>query len=326
MLTDRSTAIPVQLRSQTAAAGIKETDRSDGLLLVAHGSRSAAGVAEARALEDAVVVGRPDLAVAMGFLELADPPAGPVLDELVARGCRQITVQPLMLLAAGHGKSDVPALVLEGRARHPHVEFLFASPLGVVPELLAVATARLAAAGGSGLPLLVIARGTSDPDANGEAARAGRLLAEWSGAADLELGFTGVTWPSVPDALDRMARLGHRRIAVFSWFLATGKLIARACDQIADFTSATGVEVIDAGYFGPDPALVPVIGQRRDEAIAGDHRTNCDTCSYRAEWPGLADRVGQPRGVGHSALAAEHREGNSHTHGQGDAHEHVHGR
>lgn len=320
MLTNGPIGVPVDLGSQPALAGGGGTDRADGLLLVAHGSRSAAGVAEARALGDAVAAQRPDLDVAMGFLELAEPPAGPVLDELVARGCRRITVQPLMLLAAGHGKSDVPALVLEGRARHPHVELLFASPLGVVPELLAIASGKLVGVGGAGLPLLVIARGTSDPDANAEAARAARLLAEWSGARELELGFTGVTWPSVPDALDRMARLGQRRIAAFSWFLATGKLVERARGQIADFTSATGVEVVDAGYFGPDPALVPVIGQRRDESIAGVHRTNCDTCSYRAEWPGLADRVGQPRGVGHSSLAAEHRDGHSHSHAHGHGH------
>ena len=326
MLTDRSTGTPVQLRSRPRPADVGETDRVDGLLLVAHGSRSPAGVAEARALGAAVVDGRPDLAVALGFLELADPPAGPILDELVAGGCRRITVQPLMLFAAGHGKSDVPALVLEARARHPHVEVLFGSPLGVVPELLAIATANLVGAGGIGLPLLVIARGTSDPDANAEAARAARLLAEWSGAPDLEVGFTGVTWPSVPDALDRMARLGHRRIAVFSWFLATGRLIERARQQITDFNSATGVEVIDAGYFGPDPALAPVIGRRRDEAIAGFHRTNCDTCSYRAEWPGLADRVGQPRGVGHSALAAEHRDGHAHSHGEERGRAHQRGR
>lgn len=293
---------------------------NDGLVLVAHGSSCAAGVAEAKALGDAVAAGRPDLEVALGFLELADPPAGAVLDELVGRGCRRITVQPLMLLAAGHGKSDVPALVLEGRERHPGVEFLFGSPLGVVPEVLAIAAANLTAVGGAGLPLLVIARGTSDPDANAEAARAARLLAEWSGARDVEVGFTGVTWPSVPDALDRMARLGHRRIAVFAWFLATGKLIDRARDQIAAFTSANGVEVIDAGYFGPDPALVPVIGQRRDEAVAGVHRTNCDTCSYRAEWPGLEGRAGQPRGVGHSALAAEHRAGHWHSPVHGNGH------
>lgn len=292
---------------------------NDGLLLVAHGTRSAAGVAEAVALGDAVAAGRPDLEVGLGFLELADPPAGPVLDALVERGCRRITVQPLMLLAAGHGKSDVPALVLEGRARHPAVDFSFGSPLGVVPELLAIAAARLAAVGGTGLPLLLMARGTSDPDANAESVRAGRLLAEWTGAPDVEVGFTGVTWPSVPDALDRMARLGHRRIAAYAWFLATGKLIERARDHIAGFTAATGVDVVDAGYFGPDPNLVPVIGRRRDEAVAGVHRTNCDTCSYRAAWPGLEERAGQPVGVGSSLLAAAHRAGHSHGHG------HTHG-
>lgn len=287
----------------------------DGLLLVAHGSTCLAGVDEARALARAVGTQRPDLAVDLGFLELADPPAGPVLDRLVAGGSRRITVQPLMLLAAGHGKSDVPALVLEGRARHPHVELTFGSPLGVVPELLAVADRNLVEAGGAGLPLLVIARGTSDPDANAEASRAARLLAEWAGAADVELAFTGVTWRSVPDALERMVRLGHRRFAVFFWFLATGKLIERARDQIAAFAAGHALDVVDAGYFGPDPALAPVIGQRRDEAVDGVHRTNCDTCTYRAEWPGLADRVGQARGVGHSALAAEHRhQGHAHRH------------
>jgi sirohydrochlorin cobaltochelatase len=284
------------------------TDAStDGLLLVAHGSSNPAGVDEARALGAAVASGCPDLHVDLGFLELTDPPAGSVLDGLVDRGCARITVQPLMLLAAGHGKSDVPAIVLEGRARHPSVELLFGSPLGVVPELLAIAHRNMEAAGAAGLPLLFVARGTSDPDANAEACRAARLLAEWSGAPDVEVGFTGVTWPSVPDALDRMARLGHRRVAVFFWFLATGKLVDRARQQIRDFERRTRVDVVDSGYFGPDRDLVAVVEQRWREAVHGSHRTNCDTCSYRAPWPGREDRVGQPRGVGHSHLAAEHR-------------------
>ncbi len=289
----------------------------EGLLLVAHGSRSAAGVAEALALGDAVAAARPEFAVALGFLELADPPAGAVLDRLVAEGCRRVTVQPLMLFAAGHGKSDVPALVLEARERDPHVEFVFGSPLGVVPELLAAAAADLEAAGASGLPLVVVARGTSDPDANAEAVKAARLLAEWTGSTWVDVGFTGVTWPAVPEVLDRAARLGHARVGLFFWFLATGKLVERVRRQVVAFEDGTGVEVVDAGYFGPDPRLVPVVLQRRHEAVAGLHRVNCDTCSYRAEWPGLADRAGQPRGVGHSALAAAHRHGHGHGHPHG---------
>jgi len=317
VLNDRHTGIPVRSRLQVAGPVPRPSGDQEGILLVAHGSSCLAGVDEARALGAAFGAARPDLAVATGFLELADPPAGMMLDELVAAGCRRITVQPLMLLAAGHGKNDVPAIALEGRARHPHVELAFGSPFGVVPELLAVAHANLKQAGGDGLPLLVIARGTSDPDANAEAVRAARLLAEWSGAPDVETGFTGVTWPSVPDAIGRMARLGHDRLAVFFWFLATGKLVERARDQIDDFTRSQSAPVIDAGYFGPDPSLVSVISQRHQEAQAGLPRTNCDTCSYRAAWPGLAERVAQPRGVGHSHLAAEHRDGHTHSHGQG---------
>lgn len=301
MLTPRPAGIPIRSGRTPRSIPLPATD---GLLLVAHGSSCLAGVDEARAVADAVAAGSPSLAVELGFLELADPPAGPVLDELVARGCRRVTVQPLMLLGAGHGKSDMPALVLEGRSRHPGVEVLFGSPLGVVPELLAVAAANLAAAGATGLPLLVIARGTSDPDANAEACRAARLLAEWTGAPEVDVAFTGVTWPSVPAALERVRRLGHQQLAVFFWFLATGKLVERARGELAELT---GVTVVDAGYFGPDPALVTVIAQRHAEAIGGVHRTNCDTCSYRAEWPGLADRVARPRGLGHSALAAAHR-------------------
>src|SRR5436305_768834 len=100
----------------------------EGLLLVAHGSSSPTGVAEARALGDLVAAALTDVSVAIGFLELADPPAGEVLDALVASGCRRITVQPMMLLAAGHGKSDVPAVALEGRQRHPDVDIAFGSP------------------------------------------------------------------------------------------------------------------------------------------------------------------------------------------------------
>jgi sirohydrochlorin cobaltochelatase len=291
---------------------------TDGLLLVAHGSASAAGTAEAKETGVQMAAARPDLAVELGFLELAEPPAGKMLDRLVERGCKRIVVQPLILLAAGHGKSDVPAVALEGRDRHPGVEIVFGSPLGVVPELLAIGASNIEQAGAKGLPLLVIARGTSDPDANAEAMRAARLLAEWTGTDFVDVGFTGMTWPNVPDALERMRRLGHQRFGLFFWFLCTGKLIERAREQVA----ASGLDVVDAGYFGPNPAVVPIIEQRRTEALEGIPRVNCDTCSYRAPWPGMEDRVAQGVGVGHSHLAVEHRQGHDHDHQHDHGHHH----
>lgn len=260
-----------------------------------------------------VAAARPDAVVDVGFLEMTDPPAGAVIDRLVDAGCRRVTVLPLVLLGAGHAKSDVPALVLEARDRHLDVDVRFGSPLGVSRLPVSLIGESVVGAGAAGLPLLVVARGTSDPDANGDAFKAARLIAEWTGAPFVHLGFSGVTGPTVLEAAEVFARLGHGRIVVAWWYLCYGRLVERGRAELAAFSSATGVEVVDAGYLGPDPRLVPLILERYDEALAGRPAVNCDVCSYRAPWPGREDRVGQPVGVGHSHLAAEHRHhGHSH--------------
>ena len=285
---------------------------STGLLLVGHGSRSGDGAAEMRSLAGLVSLALPDLAVDVGFLEMTEPPAGPVLDQLADGGCRRVVVLPLVLLGAGHAKSDVPAVVLEARERHPELHVHFGSPLGISRDLVEVLGGALIAAGGTGLPLLLIARGTSDPDANGDAHKVTRLLGEWVGAPFVHTAFTGVTTPDVADGLEVFARLGHRRMAVAFWFLCTGVLIERARADIAAFSAATGVEVVDAGYIGPDPRIVPAIVERYSEAVQGIPAVNCDLCAYRAPWPGREDRQGQPIGVGHSHLALEHRQHHHH--------------
>ncbi|MGA7416582.1 MAG: sirohydrochlorin chelatase [Acidimicrobiales bacterium] len=279
----------------------------EGLLLVGHGSQSADSETEMRALADLVAGHLSDVIVDVGFLEMTNPSAGVVLDRLVAQGCRRVVVLPLVLLGAGHAKNDVAAVVLEGRQRHPTCQILFGSPLGVAKDLVAAMGDAVVSSGGRGLPLLLVARGTSDPDANGDAAKAARLVAEWSGAPFVHTGFTGVTGPTVPHALEVFARLGIPGLVLGFWFLCTGKLIERARADVADFCDRTGVTVIDAGYFGPDPRLVPIIVERYGQAQIGTPVVNCDSCSYRAPWPGHEDRVGQPMGVGHSHLAVEHR-------------------
>jgi sirohydrochlorin ferrochelatase len=280
---------------------------ADGLLLVGHGSRADDGALEMRALAKLVGDALPGVAVDVGFLEMTDPPAGPVLDGLAAAGCRRVVVLPLVLLGAGHAKNDVPAVVLEARRRHPGIPVHFGSQLGVRRDLVEVLGGAITGAGGADLPLLVIARGTSDPDANGDAHKVSRLLGEWTGAPFVHTAFTGVTTPRVADGLAVFDRLGYRRMAVAFWFLCTGVLVERARADIAAFSAATGVEVVDAGYLGPDPRLVPAVVERYEEALRGAPAVNCDLCAYRAPWPGREDRQGQPIGVGHSHLAAEHR-------------------
>jgi sirohydrochlorin cobaltochelatase len=289
---------------------------SEGLLLVGHGSRSAAGQADMEALATGVsrARGARGVTVELGYLELCDPPAGVALDRLVERGVSRVVVLPLMLHAAGHSKSDVPALVLEGRHRHPGVVLTYGRPFGIDHALLEAARRRIDAVGGTGQPLALISRGTSDPDANGDAYKVARLLAECTSAPLVNVGFSGVTWPTVADCLDQLHRLGAERIVAFMWFLATGVLMDRIDTQLAAMAERAGVEMLSAGYLGRAPGVIDLVIERYREAASGPVWMNCDACSYRRPFPGLEDRVAQPLGVGHSHLAVAHRDGGHHHH------------
>src|SRR5215472_2934418 len=82
------------------------SERDPAMLLIGHGSRSAAGVDQYWMLADAVRRLRPDLTVGCGFIELARPDLDSAIDELAGRGVRSVVAVPLVLLGAGHLKTD----------------------------------------------------------------------------------------------------------------------------------------------------------------------------------------------------------------------------
>ena len=110
----------------------------DAVLLVAHGSRSDAGQGEMASLASDVARRCAPLPVRFGYLELSDPPAADALHDLLVAGARDVVVVPLMLHAAGHAKSDVPALVLAARAAGGGARLTYARPFGVDHALLAL--------------------------------------------------------------------------------------------------------------------------------------------------------------------------------------------
>ena len=270
----------------------------DGLLVVAHGSRCLRSDIEVQTVADLVGAALPYVAVEVGYLEMSDPPAGVAADGLVARGCRRVVVLPLMLLGAGHAKSDIPAVVVEARLRHSGVEFVFGQPLGVSRALVELLGSAVVSSGGAGLPLLLVARGTSDPDANAEAYKAARLMAEWTGASFVHVGFSGVTRPSVPQAAAVFGRLGYDRMAVAWWYLCHGKLIEAGRHDLAwpRFSDET-----ESRWSTPATSAGPYRGRiGRWRAITrpapgrwARRPVNCDTCAYRA--PGRAARTESAR-------------------------------
>lgn len=270
------------------------------LLIVGHGTRDPAGQAECDVLIERVRAARPGLRVALGYLELCPPPLVDTIDELTGEGVTDITVVPLVLLAAGHAKGDIPAAVVRARREHPTVTFRYGGPLGVHPDVLAVTDGRLAdavpAADRQRTAVVVVGRGSSDPDANADLAKVARLLWEGRPWPLVEPGFVSLAEPSVPEVLDRARRLGADRIVVHPYFLFTGVLERRIRDQVADWSARhPDTEVVHAAHLGPHERIAQLLLARHDEAGAGDVRANCDTCQYRVALPGFEERVGQPQ-------------------------------
>ncbi|MFF5407525.1 MULTISPECIES: sirohydrochlorin chelatase [Streptomyces] len=296
------------------------------LLIAGHGTRDDAGAEAFRAFVEELGRRRPDLPVAGGFIELSPPPLGDAVAELVERGVRRFAAVPLMLVSAGHAKGDIPAALAREKERHPGISYTYGRPLGPHPALLKVLERRLDEATGgqdrAEVTVLLVGRGSTDPDANAEVFKAARLLWEGRGYAGVETAFVSLAAPDVPSGLDRCARLGARKVVVLPYFLFTGILPDRVRRQTEEWAAAhPDVEVRSADVIGPEPELLDLVLERYEEAVAGDLRMNCDSCVYRIALPGFEDKVGLPQQPHFHPDDDGH--GHGHHHG-GHTHSHAH--
>jgi sirohydrochlorin cobaltochelatase len=263
------------------------------ILLVGHGSREQPGNDEFLRFCE---VARRHLGpepVEPCFIELATPLVPESLDRCVAMGARRVIVLPVILLAAGHVKAELPHELDEAKERHPGVEFLYGRHLGLDPLVMEIVHERLAEveeqAGwpAEGTAVLVVGRGSSDPDANSDLYKLSRLLWESRRYPWVEACFVGVTQPSLPEGLQRCRALGAQRVIVLPYFLFTGVLIPRIHRLADEFAAAhPGVEVRVADYLNGHPKLFRVLRARKLEALRGEARMNCALCKYRVPLPG----------------------------------------
>jgi sirohydrochlorin cobaltochelatase len=310
-----------------------------GVMLCGHGSRDAGAIEEFAAVAQKLRARVAPYELEWGFLEFAKPIIRDGLDRLVARGCREILAVPGMLFAAGHVKNDVPSVLNRYQHEHAGVSIKFGRDLGIDPKMMQAAAASIetarAKANGAISPhhtmLVVVGRGTSDPDANSNVAKVMRLLWESFGFGWGETAYSGVTFPLVEPALERAARLGFKRIVVFPYFLFSGVLVHRIYEH-TDIVAARHpeIEFVKAPYLNDHPMVLETFCDRIDEILGGTGNMNCQMCKYRVQMLGFEDEVGLAQeshhhhveGIGTDAGGpADHPH---HDHGAGHDHHHGH--
>ena len=266
-----------------------------GVMICGHGSRSQSAVDEFATLAEKLPPLLPaEWEMEYGYLEFANPVIRDGLDKLREKGCDRILAVPGMLFAAMHSKNDIPTVLNTYAAKHG-MQVSYGRELGVDPKMVAAAGARVQEAlaqanaelGQVDLHdtcLVVIGRGASDPDANGNVAKIARLLQEGMGFGWCEVGYSGVTFPLVEPCLRHVVKLGYKRIVVFPYFLFSGILI----DRIYGFTDMVAadhgdMQFVKAGYLGDHPKVLETFAERITEQVGATPPPNCGTCAYRTQ-------------------------------------------
>ncbi len=331
---------PAAAVTDSLAAPLLASERERlGVMICGHGSRDAAAVAEFNHLAARLRERWPEHAVESGFLEFARPIIRDGLDALKAAGATRILAVPGMLFAAGHVKNDLPWEVNSFAAANPDLTVTFGRELGIDPKLLKAARARIEEAEAAAPAtvdraetlLMVVGRGTNDPDANSNISKVARMLWEGMGFGWAEVSFSGVTTPLVDAGLRQAVRLGYRRVIVFPYFLFTGILVRRIYDW-ADQAAAAfpHVEVLKAPYLNDHPLVIDSFVDRVAGILTGETAMNCQLCKYREQVIGFEESVGAAqaghhhhvRGIGtHGEHGHDHH--HHHHHGHDHAHDHA---
>lgn len=278
--------------------------KDTGIMICGHGSRNQNAAKEFATLSEGLKERYPDYAIEYGYLEFCNPVIHSGLDRLKERGIKRVLAVPGMLFAAGHAKNDIPSVLNTYQAANPEMSIEYGAELGVDLKMIKAASERIeeaVAAAGNDVPrhetlLMVVGRGSSDPDANSNVNKIMRMLWEGMGFGWAETCYSGVTFPLVEPGLEHAAKLGYKRIIVFPYFLFTGVLIKRIFSYTDDVAVRhPDIEFIKAGYLSNHPLVLDTFEERLQDILDGRAVMNCQMCKYREQVLGFEDQIGLPQ-------------------------------
>lgn len=282
-----------------------------GIVIAGHGSRDPDGTREFEQLIELLHKKTPQHTVTHGYLEFSSPTIEQALQTNIDSGSHQIVMVPSILLAARHGKNDMPSEMLAMQRAYPEIDFHLGAPLGLDPSLLQLAQERIITAEAKSKQdilrcntcLVVVGRGTTDPDANGDVAKLARMLEEGMGFGGAYVCYSGTAKPLVVDGLRRTAQMGFSRIVVFPFFLFDGILVKRIVSATNELQQREpNLDIVMTNHLGVHALVVDTLLARTREAIEGQAAMNCSLCKYRVQIVGYEQQLGEPQQAHHLAL------------------------
>jgi sirohydrochlorin cobaltochelatase len=100
------------------------------IILFAHGSRDPLWHKPIQAVAERIVQRSPSTVVRCAYLELTEPSLPQAVAQAVQAGHVHIRVVPMFLGVGKHVREDLPLLMAQLQAQHPHVQFDLQAAVG----------------------------------------------------------------------------------------------------------------------------------------------------------------------------------------------------
>lgn len=238
-----------------------------GLLVVGHGTFDDRGRDDFSSTVGQVARELPGTVVEGCFLEAATPDIATALEALSRRGLQEVVLVPLLLLAAGHAKRDIPAAAAQAAAR-TGMRVRQSAVLGCHPRILALSAERFRSAVGPGYApeevlWLLVGRGNRDADAAAELGRFVTSRLALTPVGHSVVAFLAMAHPRIEDVLPQVAATHVSTVVVQPHLLFPGALLARL-RRIVEEQDRSGLrqQWILADCLGSDRAVAQVVVER----------------------------------------------------------------
>lgn len=273
------------------------TLKNEALIFIGHGSREQSASEEFLSFVEKFKEKNSSSNVHHCFIELEAPLFIDKIFEVCSiPNINSIVLLPLFLFSSRHIKNDLPLIVEKIRRDFPHIEIRSCDTLKSHPVMIDIVMEKIRALSAEEdfreSVLLMVGRGASDPESNGEFHKITRLVEE---RANFRLGlasYVGITTPLLEESLNLISRIRPKRVIVVPYFLFHGRLIEKIHDEIKEFqTKYPWINVEVSEHVGADPRLVDLFISYVENIGNSNTELSCLNCQYRPEIKSVATEV-----------------------------------
>jgi sirohydrochlorin cobaltochelatase len=287
--------------------GTTQSTNACGFLVVGHGTRNPLGQHQMQQLfkrmtDRCAQSNLAEFPTEYAFLELAEPGIQSAIERLADAGVREIIVVPVLLFAAGHANSDIPAEV-SIQAEKLGIRIRTQSrPLCCDPSVVELSAQRfhqaLKAFAGRAIhmdqvALAMIGRGSSSTEATEAMLQFSELRNRMCPVGWSTTGFIHAQRPSVDEALDGLAATGLPWLVVQPHLLFEGKLMDDLREEVTYRQSFSDYQKwIITEPLGPETLIADVLCRlssqidkdQFDAERLSDCRGSCQRCGMARQY------------------------------------------